>query len=204
MNRFLLQTTFFAAVAMLSVQAVVAQNGTFIKPTSTRTNALSASAMANAKAMHPPANVPGDGLDGVGMGHDYQYMHGGPDVGYNYYGHPGTGVASSGMYPAPHPTSRVSGHTMYTYQPLMPHEHMYQHKRTYYTPYAGADAFYNDPYACQQRGMGYNKTTVVWQTGSHHFAPSFIGMHALDSMAYKLNNLKYMLPKIGCTNGNCR
>lgn len=200
MKRIILRSTLFAAVAILSVQVADAQD-------TNRANAYKASTKtkANAAAMHPAARVPGDGLDGVGYGHDYQYTHNWPDVGYNYYGHPGTGVETSSMYPAPHPTPAIAGHTMYTYQPLMPHEHMYAHKRTYYTPYAGADSFYRDPYCnAYQPGMAYNKTTVNWQSGNNHFAPSMFGHYALDHLAYKMQGLKYSFGKRFCDNGNCR
>ena len=33
--------------------------------------------------------------------------------------------ATAGMYPAPHPVPQNVGSSYYTYQPLMPHEHMY-------------------------------------------------------------------------------
>jgi len=71
-----------------------------------------------------------------------------PDLFYNFYaapaGWPGVGAA---LYPAPRPTPPLVGHTYVTYQPLMPHEFLYRHRRTYYRCNPGA---------------GRTKTTVRW------------------------------------------
>jgi hypothetical protein len=187
---FTLQSTLIAVIALSCGQLTMVSG------------AENANAKLNAAA-HPGGQVPGDGSDGVGYTYDHVYDaagsgYGAPDVGYNYYGHPGTGAATAALYPAPYPTPAIAGHTMYTYQPLMPHEHMYAHKRVYYTPYADPSAFYNDPYAMHSQGMGYNKTTVTWQSGSNHFAPSPVGIYALQGVQSKLDYLKYKITKIGC------
>jgi len=52
------------------------------------------------------------------------------DLFYNYYVGP-PGVPAQ-MYVSPRPTPPYVGHTWITYQPLMPHEFLYHHKRTYY------------------------------------------------------------------------
>ena len=55
------------------------------------------------------------------------------DLFYNYYVGPGTcgyGVPAK-LYVAPRPTPPWVGHTYMTYQPLMPHEFLYKHHRTY-------------------------------------------------------------------------
>ena len=70
-----------------------------------------------------------------------------PDVFYNLYV-PNNFGAAGAAYPAPYPTPNLIGHTYYTYQPLMPHEFLYQHHRTYHQ-------YYN-------RGMGLNRTSVSW------------------------------------------
>lgn len=71
-----------------------------------------------------------------------------PDVFYNYYV-PGDGAGvPAAMYPAPVPNPPLVGHTYYTYQPLMPHEFLYHHRRTYHQYYNG--------------GMGMNRTSVRW------------------------------------------
>ena len=56
-----------------------------------------------------------------------------PDLFYNYYVGP-PGVPAQ-MYLCPRPTPPLVGHTWITYQPLMPHEFMYKHRRNYYKYY---------------------------------------------------------------------
>ncbi len=74
--------------------------------------------------------------------------YGQPELFYNYYA-PGTcGGVPANMYIAPRPVPRTVGHTYYTYQPLMPHELLYQHDRTYYRYYNG--------------GRGLTRTHVSW------------------------------------------
>lgn len=70
-----------------------------------------------------------------------------PDVFYNLY-QPNNFGAAAAAYPAPYPTPNLVGHTYYTYQPLMPHEFLYHHNRTYHQ-------YYNN-------GMGLNRTSVRW------------------------------------------
>ena len=49
---------------------------------------------------------------------------------------PGTcGGVPAEMYLAPQPVPAYVGHTYFTYQPMMPHELLYQHHRTYYRHY---------------------------------------------------------------------
>jgi len=63
-----------------------------------------------------------------------------PDLFYNYYVPPGpcAGVGAQ-LYLCPVPTPPLVGHTYFTYQPLMPHEFLYPHCRTYmrYNPDGG-------------------------------------------------------------------
>ena len=55
-----------------------------------------------------------------------------PDLFYNYYVPPGPmGGVGAQLYVCPVPTPPTVGHTYVTYQPLMPHEFLYQHRRTY-------------------------------------------------------------------------
>jgi hypothetical protein len=70
-----------------------------------------------------------------------------PDLFYNFYVPNNFGEAAA-AYPAPYPTPNLVGHVYYTYQPLMPHEFLYTHHRTYHQYYNG--------------GMGLNRTTVHW------------------------------------------
>jgi hypothetical protein len=61
--------------------------------------------------------------------------HGQPDLFYNYYVPGGPGGVPTAMYLAPRPVPPLVGHTYFTYQPLLPHEYMYQHQRKYYRYY---------------------------------------------------------------------
>jgi uncharacterized low-complexity protein len=80
---------------------------------------------------------------------DCQYRwYGQPDLFYNYYAWPScTGVGAE-LYVSPRPVPPHVGHTFVTYQPLMPHEFLYEHKRTYHRYYNG--------------GQGLNRTHVKW------------------------------------------
>ena len=54
------------------------------------------------------------------------------DLFYNYYvGTPHCGSPAQ-LYLCPRPTPELVGHTYYTYQPLLPHEMLYRHDRTYF------------------------------------------------------------------------
>jgi hypothetical protein len=71
-----------------------------------------------------------------------------PELFYNYYV-PGTcGGVPAEMYLAPQPVPALVGHTYFTYQPMMPHELLYQHHRTYYRHY--------------DEGRGLTRTRVSW------------------------------------------
>lgn len=130
-----------------------------------------------------------------------------PDVFYNLYPNTMAGATSAQAYVAPLPVPAHVGHTYYTYQPLMPHEHLYAHKRVYYTPYGGASQFYQGgPYGCGTgTGYGLNKTTVTWQYGAHHFghAPfNIFPMENLRSIGYGLRSHSLHGHFGGCS--NCR
>jgi hypothetical protein len=72
------------------------------------------------------------------------------DLFYNYYAQPGPfNGAAAEMYICPRPTPAFVGHTWVTYQPFMPHEFLYHHKRSYYT--------HND-------GAGWRRTKVRYGT----------------------------------------
>ncbi len=60
-----------------------------------------------------------------------------PDLFYNFYAHGPCGGYPAQMYVAPKPVPANVGHTYITYQPLMPHELMYKHHRTYHQYYDG-------------------------------------------------------------------
>lgn len=75
------------------------------------------------------------------------WQYGNPDLFYNFYVPNNCGVPAA-MYVAPRPVPQTVGHTYYTYQPLMPHEFMYSHYRTYRKAY--------------DDGRGINRTNVKW------------------------------------------
>jgi hypothetical protein len=61
------------------------------------------------------------------------------DLFYNYYAQPGPFYNTPGkLYVSPLPVPANVGHTYTTYQPFMPHEYTYKHKRAYYTYNPGA------------------------------------------------------------------
>ena len=60
-----------------------------------------------------------------------------PDLFYNYYVGNGCDQVGAQLYVAPQPVPPLVGHTFITYQPLMPHEFLYQHHHTYYRYYDG-------------------------------------------------------------------
>ena len=57
------------------------------------------------------------------------YEYGNPDLFYNFYVPPNCGGMGAAMYQAPQAVPPLVGQTYYTYQPLMPHEHMYEHNK---------------------------------------------------------------------------
>ena len=62
-----------------------------------------------------------------------QHLVNSHDLFYNYYVGPAAnaGGTTAQMYISPRPVPAFVGHTYNTYQPLMPHEYLWQHKRTY-------------------------------------------------------------------------
>jgi hypothetical protein len=79
---------------------------------------------------------------------DYGARHGSSgDLFYNYYVEPGYGGVGAQLYVSPLPTPPLVGHTYITYPPLLPHEFLYHHHRTYLRHNPGA---------------GWTKTKVCW------------------------------------------
>ena len=76
------------------------------------------------------------------------------DLFYNYYVAPGAGGVPAQLYLSPRPTPPLVGHTWITYQPLMPHEFLYTHHRTYHRYYNG--------------GQGLNRTSVHYRASLFH------------------------------------
>jgi hypothetical protein len=82
---------------------------------------------------------------------DCQYRYyGQPDLFYNYYQGNNCGGVGAELYLSPRPVPAHVGHTYITYQPLMPHEFMYHHHRTYHRYYNG--------------GQGLTRTHVKYGT----------------------------------------
>jgi hypothetical protein len=82
---------------------------------------------------------------------DCQYrFYGQPDLFYNYYVPPTCGGMGAELYLSPRPVPAHVGHTYITYQPLMPHEFMHHHHRTYHR-------YYNS-------GQGLTRTHVKYGT----------------------------------------
>ena len=100
----------------------------------------------------------------------------------------GASSATAGIYPAPHFVPQNVGASYYTYQPLMPHEHLYTHSRNYYN-------YYNDS-SYYGGGGSLNITSVRWQNGSSGVGPlPFSGR--LSKLQYKLARKAY------CIGGGC-
>ena len=64
-----------------------------------------------------------------------------PHLFYNYYSPTQGGGIPSVIYPAPRQVPLIIGHTYNTYQPLMPHEFMYRHNRSYHNYYPNGAGF---------------------------------------------------------------
>jgi hypothetical protein len=106
-----------------------------------------------------------------------------------YYTQPGASLTTAGMYLAPHWVPANVGHTYYTYQPLMPHEMMYQHSRNYYN-YYNTGGYYGSPNAL-------NKTQVRWQSGSNHMGPLPLTGGIGQSLLWRYQSHRY------CLGDNC-
>jgi hypothetical protein len=122
-----------------------------------------------------------------------------------YATQPGASSTTAGMYPAPHYVPAQMGQSYYTYQPLMPHEMMYQHSRNYYNYYnTGGYNGGND---------SLNKTTVRWQSGYNHMGHMPFSGALAQSLKWKCNKKRYCLDggcdgssvfgRHGCIGGHC-
>jgi hypothetical protein len=84
---------------------------------------------------------------------DYCGPYSNPDLFYNYYAAPvpcstNPGAVGAQLYVSPRPVPPWVGHTYITYPPLLPHEFLYHHRRTYYRGHG--------PHG------GLTRTTVRW------------------------------------------
>lgn len=128
---------------------------------------------------------------------------------FSQYSTQGAGNSSAAMYPAPHYSPSLGAQSYYTYQPLMPHEMMYQHSRNYYN-YYNTGGYYGG-------GNALNKTSVRWQAGNSHMGPMPFSA-GLSGLSYRFNSRRYCLGDNcggsggrvrrignggGCETGNC-
>ena len=132
-----------------------------------------------------------------------------PNPLFSQYVTQGAGTASAALYPAPHYSPMLGAQSNYTYQPLMPHEMMYQHSRNYYN-YYNTGGFYG----CSNNAV--NKTSVRWQAGNNHMGPLPYAA-GISGIGYRFNSRRYCLGDecggrarrfghggLGCASGNCQ
>jgi hypothetical protein len=131
----------------------------------------------------------------------------------NYATQAGPSTTTAGMYPAPHYSPSLGAQSYYTYQPLMPHEMMYQHSRNYYN-YYNTGGYMGAGAGCGTSNA-LNKTSVRWQSGTNHMGPLPFST-GLGDLNYRIQNRKYKINGgggrvrgtrlqggLGCTDGNC-
>jgi hypothetical protein len=106
---------------------------------------------------------------------------------YNYYTQGPSNHANAGMYLAPRPVPAYVGHTYYTYQPLLPHEHMYSHVRNYSHSHPGNE--------CTSGST--TKTKVVYFSGAKHLG------HLPHCLKYFRRHKGGCAVGGGCPDGNC-
>lgn len=98
-----------------------------------------------------------------------------PELFYNYYVPAGPcGGVGAQLYLSPRPTPPLVGHTYVTYPPLMPHEWLYPHSRTY---------------TRRNPDGGVTRTHVMWTRslfdfGRFHHGPSVLPSPPLSRKAY--------------------
>jgi hypothetical protein len=129
---------------------------------------------------------------------------------FSQYTTQGQGAATAGMYPAPHPVPAHVGLNYNTYQPLMPHEMLYEHQRNYYN-YYNDNSFYGG-------GGSLNVTSVRWQNGSGGFRPLPLSNKYFSRLHYGVAKRAYCIGGDGgsgggggilsglksrCASGNC-
>ena len=122
------------------------------------------------------------------------------DLFAQYYTQPGASQVHAEMYPAPLPVPAHVGHSYYTYQPLMPHEMMYQHTRNYYNYYAGPDAFYGNGTCRWPCGGAMTKTKVRWQSAGMYFNMTG-NCRAFANLQYKWAKHRYTAREPGFGHG---
>ncbi len=131
---------------------------------------------------------------------------------FGQYSTYGANQVEASAYPAPHAVPPHVGGSLYTYQPLMPHEMMYTHARNYYHLTGGPERYYADPYGSHwyRGGSSINVTKVRWQSGANSFSPLPFSAWPLAPLHYKWSKHRYMSGGHhfghgggGCSTGNC-
>lgn len=112
-----------------------------------------------------------------------------PNYLFSQYTTQGQGAMTAGQYPAPHPVPPYVGDSYYTYQPLMPHEMMYEHQRNYFN-------YYNDG-SFKGGGPSLNVTSVRWQNGHGSYRPLPLSNYYLSKLQYGIASRAY------CLGGDC-
>lgn len=111
----------------------------------------------------------------------------------NFHTGQGPSQTTAAMYPAPHPVPYWVGGSHYTYQPLYPHQHMYEHKKAYYNYYGTADQYYSDNQRHGRGGDALNNTTVIWKSTGYHFGNLPFSSYHAQKFIYALQARKYGL-----------
>jgi hypothetical protein len=107
------------------------------------------------------------------------YPNGRQDLFYNYYVPAGPeGGVPAQLYVCPRPVPPNVGHTWYTYQPLMPHEYLYPHKRTYWRYNAGSGMTQT------KVRWGFNPFNQVWGHGPRVLPTSLPVTPAAKALMY--------------------
>jgi hypothetical protein len=127
-------------------------------------------------------------LVGSAQGQDGNQTPLASNASFNYSVQPGFGEGAYGMYPAPYWAPPVVGYSSYSYAPLMPHEHLYAHRRVY-----GPGG---DTGACSNGGT---RTRVVWHAGCSHVGPAAICFHGRRGAT----SAGCGVASSGCTTGDC-
>ena len=95
----------------------------------------------------------------------------------------GQGGLTAGKYNAPHPVPSHVGHSYRTYEPLMPHEMLYEHERNYFN-------YYNDN-SFKGGGPSLNVTSVRWQNGDQGYRPALLTNNYIAKLHYGLAKKAY-------------
>lgn len=145
MRRTITSTSMFVfALAMLGATALMAQDDE-VKPVEPNINPDAIKQDAAAKANGSSGHLCQGGKCGTCFPRPGERT---PDLFYNYYLPAGCGEVGADLYMSPFEVPPHVGSTSITYQPLMPHEFLYPHHRTYYQYYDG--------------GRGLNRTSVKY------------------------------------------